>query len=158
LYSFVARTIVALNKAFFLFLFYLMKHLLYFFFGLLLLAGCGKKSEDPAPTPPAQAVAGLYTMSSITNNGQTVTLPFSAAGVSISGTINMVAVAGKQDELTATITLKTTGSPDLIDTGTVQVKAASKGYELFESGQKVGTIDGNTLTVSDNGQIIVAKK
>jgi hypothetical protein len=136
-----------------------MKQLLYFVFGLLLLAGCGKKSEDPTPSmSPAQAVAGLYTMSSITTNGQTIPLPFAAPGINMSGTISMVVVAGKQDESTMTLTLKVTGSPDTTGSGTVQVKAASKGYELFENGQKMGTVDGNTLTITDNGDVIVAKK
>jgi uncharacterized lipoprotein YajG len=152
------RTIGALNKPFFLVLFYLMKQLLYFVFGLLLLAGCSKKSEDPTPTSPAQAVAGLYTMSSVTTNGQTIPLPFSAGALNMSGTINIVAVAGKQDEVNMTATLKVTGTPDVTDTGLLQVKAATKGYELFESGQKVGTLDGNTLTITANGESIVAKK
>lgn len=146
------------NKTFFLFLLYRMKHLLYFVFGLLLLAGCSKKSDDPTPTAPAQAVVGLYTLSSITSNGTTVPLPFSANGVSMSGTINMAVVAGKQDEATMTITLKVTGSPDTVESGVVQVKAASKGYELFDSGKKVGTVDGNTVTLTIDGDIIVAKK
>lgn len=135
-----------------------MKHLLYFVFGLLLLTGCSKKSDDPTPTPPAQAVAGLYTMTSITSGGTTIGLPFAANGVNMSGTINVVVVAGKQDEANMTITLKVTGSPDSTGSGVVQVKAASKGYELFDNGQKVGTVDGNTLTLTDNGDVIVAKK
>jgi hypothetical protein len=135
-----------------------MKHLLYFVFGLLLLAGCSKKSEDPTPTTPTQAVAGLYTMSSITTNGQTIPMPFAANGLAMSGTINMVVVAGKQDESTMTITLKVTGSPDTTGSGVVQVKAAGNGYELFDNGQKMGTITGNTLTITDNGDVIVAKK
>ncbi len=135
-----------------------MKHLLYFVFGLLLLAGCSKKSDDPTPTSPAQAVAGLYTMSSITTGGTTIPLPFNANGVSMSGTINVTAVSGKQDEANMAFTLKITGSPDATDSGVVQVKAASKGYELFDNGKKVGTIDGNTLTMTENGDVIVAKK
>ena len=55
-----------------------MKQLLYFLFGLLVLAGCkDKKGDDPSPKSPAEAIAGLYTMTSITSSGQTVSLPFS---------------------------------------------------------------------------------
>jgi len=152
------------DNPFFIFLFYQMKHLLYFVFGLLLLAGCSKKTNDPiptptpTPTPPAQAVAGLYTMSSITTNGQTIPLPFAANGLSMSGTIKLAVVAGKPDEANMTLTLKVTGSPDTIDNGAVQVKAASKGYELFDNGQKIGTVEGNTLTLTDNSDFIVATK
>jgi PBP1b-binding outer membrane lipoprotein LpoB len=149
---------VATAKPFYPFSFHQMKQLLYLVFGLLLLAGCSKKSDDPTPTPPAQAVAGLYTMSSLTTNGQTIPLPFVANGISMSGTINLVVVADKQDEADMTLTLKVTGSPDTTGNGTVQVKAASKGYELFDSGQKIGTVEGNMLTLTDNGDIIVAKK
>lgn len=136
-----------------------MKHLLYFLCGLLLLAGCSKdKKDDPAPKSPAEAVAGRYTMTSTTSNGQTVLLPFVNNGVALSGTINVVAVSGKPDETTMTITLKLTGSPDTVGEGPVQVKAAGTGYELFDSGQKVGSVQGNTLTLVDGGDVIVAKK
>ena len=76
----------------------------------------------------------------------------------MSGTINVTAVAGKQNETTMTITLKITGSPDAGGSGLVQVKAASKGYGLFYNGQKMGTFEGNPLTISNNGDVIVAKK
>ncbi len=136
-----------------------MKHLFYFMFGLLLLTGCGKdKKDDPTPKTPAEAVAGLYTMSSVTSGGTTIPLPYAANGVNMSGTVNVVVVAGKQDETNMTITLKITGSPDTGGGGPVQVKAAGTGYELFDSGQKIGTVQGNTLTLTDDDTIIVAKK
>jgi hypothetical protein len=136
-----------------------MKHLFYFVFGLLLLAGCSKdKQDDPTPKSPAEAIAGLYTMSSITSSGTTIALPFAGNGVNMSGTINVAVVAGKQDETNLTITLKITGSPDSTGDGPVQVKAAGTGYDLFDNGQKMGTVVGNTLTLTDGGDVIVAKK
>jgi hypothetical protein len=136
-----------------------MKHLFYFVFGLLLLAGCSKdKQDDPTPKSPAEAIAGLYTMSSITSSGTIIPLPFSGNGVNMSGTINVAVVAGKQDETNMTITLKITGSPDSTGDGPVQVKAAGTGYDLFDNGQKMGTVVGNTLTLTDGGDVIVAKK
>jgi hypothetical protein len=136
-----------------------MKHLFYFVFGLLLLAGCSKdKQDDPTPKSPAEAIAGLYTMSSITSSGTIIALPFSGNGVNMSGTINVAVVAGKQDETNMTITLKITGSPDSTGDGPVQVKAAGTGYDLFDNGQKMGTVVGNTLTLTDGGDVIVAKK
>jgi hypothetical protein len=136
-----------------------MKHLLYLFFSVLLLAGCrDKKGNDPAPKTPAEAVAGLYTMTSITSNGRTVSLPFSGNGVSMSGSINVVAVSGKSEDANMNITFKATGSPDTVGDGPVQVKAAGQGYELFDNGQKIGTVQGNTLSITDDGNTIVAKK
>lgn len=135
-----------------------MKHLLYLVFGWLLLVGYSKKPDDPTPTPPAQAVAGLYTMSSITTNGQTISLPFTANGISMSGTIKLAVVAGKQDEANMTLTLKITGSPNTTDNGAVQVKATSKGYQLFDNGQKTGVVEGNTLTLTCNSDVTVATK
>jgi hypothetical protein len=136
-----------------------MKHILYFMFGLLLLAGCSKdKKDDPTPKTPAEAIAGLYSMTSITSGGTTVPLPFAANGMNMSGTVNVAVVAGKQDETNMTITLKITGSPDTGGGGPVQVKVAGKGYELFENGQKLGTVEDNTLTLTDGDNVIVAKK
>ncbi|TVT43265.1 hypothetical protein FNT36_04020 [Hymenobacter setariae] len=136
-----------------------MKHLFCFIFSLLLLASCSKdKTDDPVPKIPAEAIAGLYTMTAITSNGTTIALPFAANGVAISGTINVSVVTGKQDETNMTVTLKVTGMSDTSDSGLVQVKAASTGYELFENGQKLGTVVGNTLTITDGSDVIVAKK
>lgn len=138
-----------------------MRKLLSLLFALLVLAGCGKsKKEDPTPTSTsaAEAVAGLYTMSSLTSGGKTIPLPFSNNGNSISGTINVVAVSGKQDEVNLTLTLKVTGSPDGVVAGDVQVKAAGNGYQLLDSGQQIGTVDGNTLTLTDGSNTYVAKK
>lgn len=52
------------------------------------------------------------------------------------------------------ITLKTTGSPDTSGSSTVQVKTTGKGYDLFENGQKMGTLEDNTL----GGSIVVKKQ
>jgi len=128
-------------------------------FGLLLLASCSKdKKDDPTPKAPAEAIAGLYTMTSITSSGTQLDLPFAANGVKVAGTVNVVAVAGKQDETNLTITLRITGMPDTSGGGLVQVKAAGTGYDLFENGQKLGTVVGNTLTITDGSDVIVAKK
>jgi hypothetical protein len=136
-----------------------MKHLLYFVFGLLLLASCSKdKKDDPTPKTPAEAIAGLYTMTSITSSSTTIAMPFAGNGVNMSGTINVAVVASKQDETNMTITLKITGSPDTTGDGPVQVKAAGTGYDLFDNGQKMGTVQGNTLTLTDGSDVIVAKK
>ena len=137
-----------------------MKHLFYFLFGLLLLAGCSKdKKDDPTPKTPAEAIAGLYTMTSITTGGTQITLPFAGLnGVKMTGTVNVVAMAGKQDETNLTLTLRITGMADTSGGGLVQVKAAGTGYDLFENGQKLGTVVGNTLTVTDGNDIIVAQK
>jgi hypothetical protein len=137
-----------------------MKHLFYFLFGLLLLAGCSKdRKDDPTPQTPAEAIAGLYTMTSITTSGTQINLPFAGNnGVKMAGTVNVVLVAGKQDETNLTMTLRITGMPDTTGGGLVQVKAAGTGYDLFENGQKLGTVVGNTLTLTDGNDIIVAKK
>ena len=142
-----------------------MRKLLYFLFAWLVLASCGKdkKEEDPTPnTPaatPAEAIAGLYTMNSLTSGGQTIPLPFSGNGTSISGTINVTTVSGKQDEASMTVTFKATGSPDETDVLVVQVRAAGSAYELLQGSQKLGAVDGNTLTLSDGaGTSIIAKK
>jgi hypothetical protein len=136
-----------------------MKHLFYFLFSLLLLAGCSKdKKDDPTPQAPAEAVAGLYTMTSITTGGTQINLPFAGQnGVKMAGTVNLV-VTGKQDETNLTMTLRITGMADTSGGGIAQVKAAGTGYDLLENGQKVGTVVGNTLTLTDGNDIIVAKK
>lgn len=137
-----------------------MKHLFYLLFGLLLLASCSKdRKDDSTPKAPAEAIAGLYTMTSITTSGTQIDLPFAGNnGVKMTGTINVVVVAGKQDETNLTMTLRITGMPDTGGSGLVQVKAAGTGYDLFEDGQKVGTVVGNTLTITDGNDIIVARK
>lgn len=136
-----------------------MKHLFYFLFGLLLLAGCSKdKKDDPTPKAPAEAIAGLYTMTSITSSGTQIDLPFAGNGVKIAGTVNVVVVSGKQDETNLTLTLRVTGMADTSGGGIVQVKAAGTGYDLFENGQKLGTVVGNTLTITSGNDVIVAKK
>lgn len=148
----VAHKIVLFNEQ--------MKHLFYFLFGLLLLAGCSKdKQDDPTPKAPAEAVAGLYTMTSITTGGTQIDMPFAGQnGVKMTGTVNVVVVAGKQDETNLTMTLRITGMADTSGGGVVQVKAAGTGYDLFEDGQKIGTVVSNTLTITDGNDTIVAKK
>lgn len=137
-----------------------MKTLLIFLFGLLVLAGCKKdRAEDPKPKAPVDAVAGQYALTAYSNGTQTLALPYTANGQTLSGTITAVAVAGQDAQANVTLTVKQTGQPDATDTfAGVQLQAASTGYTLLYNGQRAGTADGTTLTLTDGSATFTARK
>ncbi len=139
-----------------------MKNLFFVLFGLLVLAGCKKSKEDPKPKTAAETVAGNYTLTSFSapaTMGLTVPLPFTYNGVSISGTAVVTAVAGQDAQVNITATIKESGAPDAVtDFKGVQLQTAASGYNLVYQGTNVGTADGTTMTVSQNGSVVTAKK
>jgi hypothetical protein len=136
-----------------------MKNPLYLFFGLLLLTGCGKdKKNDPEPIAPSRstAVTGLYVFTSITTDGQTYTI--NGPDALGSGSIDLVAVAGKIDEVTAKVTYNMSGIPAKTSTRSLQVTPSGSDYKLLDNGQKVGTVSNNVLVLIDAANTITAKK
>ena len=135
-----------------------MKKLLFFLFGLLVLASC-KKKDDAQPQTPAQVVAGQYNLTTYSDGKQTVNLPFTANGQTLSGTVLLAAVAGQDAKVDITITVKVTGQTDQSQTETgVLVQAASSGYNLVSGTQQIGTADGTNLTLVDGSDKFTAKR
>lgn len=136
-----------------------MKQLLLFvFLGLYALNGC--KKNDPAPSPtPATIVAGQYTLTSYYDGTQTVALPYTGNGFTLSGTASVTAVAGQATQVDEVVTLKSTGQPDQVNSFKgVQLQAAATGYTMLDSGRTLGTADGTTLTFIDGTKTITAHK
>ena len=139
-----------------------MKKLLFLLFGLFVLAGCKKSNEEPKPKTAAETVAGNYTLisfSSTATNGLTVPLPFTYNGTTISGTATATAVVGQDAQIDVKATIKQSGAADVVtEYKGVQLQTAASGYTLVYQGANVGTADGTTLTVSQGGATVTAKK
>gem|GEM_PF-4030264 len=136
-----------------------MKNSLCLFFGLLLLTSCGednKNAPEPIVSTQSTAVTGLYVFTSITTGGQTFTII--GPDVLGSGSIDLTAVTGKTDEVTAKVKYNFSGIPDRIDSRSLQVRAVGNDYELLANGQKVGTVSNNILTLVNGADTITAKK
>ena len=137
-----------------------MRNLLVFLFGLLVLAGCKKDKEEVKPKTPAEAVVGQYTLSAYSNGSQTVALPYTNNGKTLSGTVNVAPVSGQEAQVNITLTVKITGQADQAETasGVLVQPAGTGGYTLTYGGQPLGTADGTTLTLVDAPDTYTAKK
>ena len=135
-----------------------MKNLLFLLFGVLfLVAGC--KKDDPTPKTPSQATVGVYNMSSIKDGTSEFSLPITLNGVTLSGTVTVAAISGQDAKVNLTLTIKQTGKPDETDTiSSVELQTGSPGYNLVYQGNKIGTIDGTTLILTEDNTTITAKR
>ncbi|MPR32578.1 hypothetical protein [Salmonirosea aquatica] len=128
-----------------------MKKLLVFLFVATAFAAC-KKNDDVTPKNPADAVAGTYALTSFrfvqgTDDLNLPQLPFSQAGQTISGTLELSPTS--TDEVTLTVTLKITGeAPESFDIDGVEVRKSSEAYSLYVEGELVADADGQNVIFS----------
>jgi hypothetical protein len=103
---------------------------------------CDSKKADPKPDAAASA-AGTYNVTFLRLGNTQLTLPQNGT----SATLNVT----RQTETTVGMicTVNSPGVPsESIDFGSVTVNRQDDGFNLLESGQQVGTIRGNALTIS----------
>lgn len=113
------------------------------------LAACSKK-DDVAPDA-GSFVAGTYSLNYIRYDSagtfqDSLNLPFTFQGITISGSIVATRINATVDSLT--ITLRQTGQNDQVEPlGRVDVQGSSSPYALYVGSQKIGTSDGTTITI-----------
>lgn len=126
-----------------------MKKILLFLFVTLAAGACIKGHKDIAPQNPADAVAGLYNLTSFryVSGSDQINLPkmpYTQNGQTASGTVKLAAAAS--DQVTLTLTLKVTGQKDSsVDIDHVTVKKTSEAYGLYVDDQLVADADGRTI-------------
>ncbi|WP_373513637.1 hypothetical protein [Persicitalea sp.] len=124
-----------------------MKKLIVFLFVVSAFTAC--KTKDPVPKTPAEAVAGTYNLTSFKfGSGADVLdipkMPFTQAGKTISGTIDLTKVA--DDMVDMEITLKFTGDqPETLDLEGLEVRKKGEAYGLYVDGELVADADGQNI-------------
>jgi hypothetical protein len=118
-----------------------MKQLLYLFIVGILAAGC-KGSDPVAPADAATAIAGTYDLTEISEGAQVTKLPFTIAGITLSGTFEVTKKTASTVDIN--MTLKQTGQADDV---TRIAGLEIKNNELYAGTNKVGTADGKTLAI-----------
>lgn len=126
-----------------------MKTLILFVLVTLSFSACKKGENDVNPQKPAEAVGGMYKLTSFyyasgADELDLPKLPYTQSGQTISGTVNLIPTS--DDHLTLTLTLKATGENDSsIDIDNIDVQKTSEAYGLYLDGQLVADADGNTI-------------
>jgi hypothetical protein len=127
---------------------------------LITTVSCKKKDTDPKPDL-ATSVAGKYTMTYVSDDGDEYTLPYNQPGVTISGTVLLT----KVDEKTVSgkITLVINGDTEAKEAGNITLKDQGNGQvSLYEGTTQVGKVKNGELEINttDNEEtyIVRAKK
>jgi hypothetical protein len=131
-----------------------------FLFSLVMFINCSKK-DDINPANIADKISGNYTMTLISVNGQTVSLPYNQGGEQLSGTIAIAKVSTTTISFTYTLNSVISGIKNQkSDTGNFDVKQNGSTIELYDAGSnvKVGALSGTVLTIDSDGTKINANR
>jgi hypothetical protein len=133
---------------------------LIFLFSLVMFTHC-KKSDELSPANIADRIAGNYTMTFISANGQSLNLPYNQNGNQASGTITVSKVSATTVSFSLTLVTTVNGvkSQDS-DSGNFDIKQNGSIIELYEtnSTEKVGALSGTILTIDSGETKINANK
>ncbi len=131
-----------------------------FLFSLVMFANC-KKSDELSPANIADKIAGNYTMTFISANGQSLNLPFNQNGNQANGVIVISKVSTTTISFSFTLFTTVNGvkSQDS-DSGNFDIKQNGSIIELYEvnSTTKVGALSGTILAIDSGGTKINANR
>lgn len=126
-----------------------MKKLLLFLLVSVAFGACKKSENDINPRKPAEAVEGIYKLTSFyyasgSDEIDLPRMPYTQSGQTISGTVRLA--ASSDDYVTLMLTLKVTGQKDSsIDIDNVEVQKTSEAYGLYVDGELVADADGDNI-------------